>query len=133
MREPAFRFHPIVSRPLLGHALTAWAASAVLLLGLDSLYRPWVASALFTLVAPGISALVAARYFLRHGAEEALSAAIWFTGVALALDLLLATLVRGRVELMDPAFGFGLPLILVFGATGLVGEIVPGVVQRRAA
>jgi hypothetical protein len=133
MREPAFRFHPIVSRSLLGHALTAWAASAVLLLGLDALFRLWVASALFTLLAPGVSALVAARYFLRHGAQEALSAALWFTGVALVLDLLLGGLVRERMELTDPAFGFELPLILVFGATGLIGEMLPGVRQSRSA
>jgi len=133
MREPAFRSHPIVSRSLLGHALAAWAASTVLLLGLDALFRLWVASALFTLLAPGITALVAARYFLRHRAEEALSAALWFTGVALTLDLLLGGLVRGRMELMDPAVGFGLPLILVFGATGLIGEMLPEVRQRRTA
>jgi hypothetical protein len=132
MRVPAFRSQTGVSLPLVAHALTAWAASAVLLLGLDSLFRPFVASALFTVVAPGATALVAAHYFRRHGADEALIAAIWFTGVALALDLVLESLLRGRMELMDPAFGFGLPLILVFGATGLMGEVIPLLRQRRS-
>lgn len=133
MRVPAFRSHTAVSRPLLVHALTAWAASAVLLFGLDSLFRPFVASALFTVVAPGITALVAAHYFLRHGADEALTAALWFTGVALGLDLVLESLLSGRMELMAPAFGFGLPLILVFGATGLMGEMIPLLRQRPSA
>jgi len=131
MRTSAVQSHAIVSPALAAHALTAWAMSAVLLLVLDVFFHPWVASAFFTLVAPGVSALVAARYFLHHGADEALTAAIWFTATALTLDLLLERALPRR-ELVDPAFGFGLPLILVFGVTGLVGEILPLRRQHRS-
>jgi hypothetical protein len=128
---PGFPSHLAVS-PLLVHALAAWASSAVVLLALDSIFQPWVASALFTVVAPGVTALVAAHYFLRHEADEALTAAICFTGTAAVLDLILEQLLRGRMELVDPVIGFGLPLILVFGATGLAGEMVPVLRRQRA-
>ena len=51
--------------------------------------------------------------------------AIAFTAVAGSMDLAMATIARGRFELVDPAIGFGIPLILVFGATGLAGELLP--------
>ncbi len=101
-------------------------------LALDSVFRPWVASALFTLAAPAVTALVAAHDFLRREASEALIAAVCFTGTA-AVNLVLEALLSDRMDLVDPAIGFGLPLILVFGATGPVGEIVPMLRRQRAA
>ena len=121
-----------VSRVLF-HAFTAGALSAVVLLILDSVFRLPVASALYTAGAPAVSALVAAHYFRRGEAEEPLITAISFTGVAAVLDLVLSALARGRTDLLDPAFGFGFPLMLVFGVTGLTGELVPTIRRNRSA
>lgn len=135
MRVPVS--HELVARHsvsrVLFHAFAAGALSAVLLLILDSVFRLPVASALYLAGAPAVSALVAAHYFWRGEAEEPLIAAISFTGVAAVLDLVLAAIARGRIELLDPAFSFGLPLMLVFGTTGLTGELVPTIRRSRSA
>jgi len=99
---------------------------------LDATVQLPVASGLYLLSAPGVTALVAALYFRQPGAEEPLIAAVAFTAVAGAIDLAMATIVRGRFDLVAPAVGFGLPLILVFGATGLVGELGPMLRRGRA-
>lgn len=126
MRIPATPLFPArTSLPrLLVHALVAWALGAVLLVVLVSVFERTVASALFTFGAPALTALVAALYFRRGQAEEPLIAALAFTAVAAALDVLVALGARGQVELLDPAFGFGPSLLLVFGTTGFTGELV---------
>lgn len=110
---------------LLVHGLAAWALGAVLLLVLVSMLPLPLASGLYTLGAPTLTVLVAAHYFRRGEVEEPLTAAIGFTAVAAALDLLVTAAARGQMELMHPAFGFGLSLMLVFGATGFTGEVIP--------
>jgi len=44
----------------------------------------------------------------------------------------MATIARGSFDLVDPTIGFGIPLILIFGATGLAGELLPLLGRRRA-
>jgi len=117
---------------LLVHGLAAWALGAVLLAILVSTCQITLASALYTFGAPVLTALVAAHYFRGREAEEPLITAIGFTAVAGALDLLVSIGARGRVELLDPAFGVGLPLMLVFGATGFTGEMFPPSPERRS-
>jgi hypothetical protein len=119
-----FLAHHSISRLVL-HALAAALLSGVLLVVLGTAFSLLVASVLFLLVAPGATALVASLYFREPGAEEPLTTAVAFTAVAGGVDLAMATVTRGTFDLVDPAIGFGLPLILVFGATGLTGEIVP--------
>ena len=126
MRVPLSHTVPArsVSR-ILVHALAAAVLAATALLVLDGIFPLMAASALFTILAPGISALVAANYFWRRGAEEPLIVAIAFTTVAGLVDLALVNLVGGGFPLMHPAFGFGFSLLLSFGATGLTGELLP--------
>ena len=123
--------HHSISRLVL-HALVAAIVSGILLMFLDAIFQLSVASGLYVLAAPGVTAPVAALYFRQPGAEEPLITAVAFTAVAGAIDLAMATIVRGRFDLVAPAVGFGLPLILVFGATGLVGELVPMLRRGRA-
>jgi hypothetical protein len=122
--------HHSISRLAL-HALAAGVTSDALLVLLATTFRLPVASGLYLLAAPGVTALVAALYFRQPGAEEPLFTAIAFTAVAGGVDLAMATITRGSFELVDPAIGFGLPLILVFGATGLTGELVPALRRGR--
>jgi hypothetical protein len=119
-----FLAHHSISRLLL-HALAAAVLSGALLVILDATSSLSVASGLNVLTAPGATALVALLYFREPGAEDPLVTAIAFTAVAGSMDLAMATIARGRFELVDPAIGFGIPLILVFGATGLAGELLP--------
>jgi hypothetical protein len=123
--------HHSFSRLLL-HALIPAVVSGILLVFLDATFQLPVASALYLLAAPGVTALIAALYFRQPGAEEPLITAVAFTAVAGGIDLALASIVGGRFDLVVPAMGFGLPLILVFGATGLVGELVPMLRRGRA-
>jgi hypothetical protein len=123
--------HHSISRLVL-HALVAALVSGILLMFLDATFQLPVASGLYLLAAPGVTALVAALYFRQPGAEEPLITAVAFTAVAGAIDLAMATIMRDRFDLVAPAVGFGLPLILVFGATGLVGELVPMLRRGRA-
>ncbi len=122
--------HHSISRLAL-HALGAAALSGALLVIMDSTFSLSVASGLYLLAAPGVTALVASLYFRLPGVEEPLITALSFTAVAGGVDLAMATIARGSFELVDPAIGFGLPLILVFGATGLTGELVPMLRRRR--
>jgi hypothetical protein len=115
---------PISVSRLLVHGLAAWVVSALLLGILISTFSLSLASGLYTFGAPALTVFVAAHYFRRGHAEEPLIAAIGFTAVAAALDLLVSIGARGKMELMDPAIGFGLSLLLVFGATGFVGEVI---------
>jgi hypothetical protein len=115
---------------LLAHALAAWALCAVLLGVLLASFERTVASALFTLGAPALTGLIAALYFRGSGGGEPIVGAIGFTAVAVVLDALLAA--RVAAQLLDPAFGFVLPLLLVFGTTGLTGELVRPAHQGRA-
>ncbi len=110
---------------LLTHALTAWALTAVLLVVLVSTIEGLVASVLYVLGAPALSGLVAAHY-ARHrpDAADPLVTAFFFTAVAATLDLMAGALVAGRLALFDPVVGLGIPLTLIFGATGLAGELV---------
>jgi hypothetical protein len=114
------------SSRLLVHAVAAWALGAVLLIVLVSTLDLTLANALYAAGAPVFAGLIGAHYaYRREDAADPLTTAAWFTGVAAALDLLAGLLLHGRVELFDPAFGLGIPLMLVFGATGLTGELVP--------
>jgi hypothetical protein len=119
-----FLAHHAISR-LAFHALAAAGLSGALLVVLDSTLSLRVASGIYLLVGPGVTALVASLYFRQPGAEEPLIAALSFTAIAGGVDLAMATIARGNFELIEPAVGFGLPLILVFGATGLTGELIP--------
>jgi hypothetical protein len=118
-----------ISRLVL-HALAAALLSGALLLVLDWTFRLPVASGLYLLTTPGVTALIAALYFRQPDHAEPLIAAVSFAAVAGGLDLAMATIARGQVDLIDPVVGFGLPLILVLGATGLTGELVP-MLRRR--
>ena len=122
--------HHSVSRLVL-HALLAAILSGGLLVVLSSTFSLATASGLYLLALAGVTALVAALYVRQPGAEEPLVTALTFTVVAGAVDLALATMARGQTELVHPAVGFGLPLILVFGVTGLTGEIVPMLRSNR--
>jgi len=120
--------HAFVSRGalprLLFHAVVAAGLNTVLLVGLDAAFPIVLASALYTVLAPGVAGLVAWNYARRPNAAEPLLTAIGFTGVAAVVDLVAVSLAAGGAELLHPAFGLGFPLLLTFGATGLVGEIV---------
>ena len=105
------------------HAVVVAMLSAALLLILDLAFRQPTASLLYTLGAPGVAGLVALNYFHRRDTEEPLLAAIAFTAVTGLVDL----------ALVDPAFGFGFPLLLSFGATGLAGELAPRIFGERMA
>jgi hypothetical protein len=107
------------------HALVAAALSSALLLILDSTFPLPVASGLYLLSVPGVTTLVAALYVRQPAAEEPLITALFFTVVAAGVDLAMARIAGGELDLVHPAIGFGLPLILVFGATGLTAELVP--------
>ena len=124
-------FAPHSIARLVLHALGAAVVSGALLVLLASTFQLPIATGLYLLGAPGVTALVAARYFRQPGAEEPLITAVSFTAVAAGVDLAMATLARGSFDLVDPAISFGLPLILVFGATGLAGELVPRVRSGR--
>jgi hypothetical protein len=108
----------LVSRIFL-HALVPGVLAAAALLLLEQTFPLVVASALFTLIAPGISALVAASYFRRAAKEDPLTVAIAFTTVAGLVELGLVNLSGGRFP-----FGFGFSLLLSFVATGLTGELL---------
>jgi hypothetical protein len=116
---------------LVLHAVAAAVLSGVLLLFLGSTFQLTVASGLYLLAAPGVTALVAAAYFRKPDAEDALTTAVAFTAIAGGVDLAIATIAGGSFGLVDPAIGFGLPLILVFGATGLTGELAPRIRRER--
>lgn len=125
----------LVARPsssrLLVHALAAWALSAVLLLVLVATLDLPLANGLYAVGAPAFAGLIGAHYaYRREDAADPLTTAVWFTGIATALDLVAGALLHGRLELFDPAFGLGIPLMLVFGATGLSGELVPRTIGR---
>lgn len=120
-----------ISRLLL-HAFSAAVLSGALLVVLDATFSLAVASALNVLTGPGVTALVAILYFRDPRAEEPLTTAVAFTGVAGSVDLAMATIARGSFDLVDPTIGFGIPLILIFGATGLAGELLPLLGRRRA-
>lgn len=107
------------------HALAAASLSGALLVVLNSTFPLQVASGLYLLGAPGVTALVAGLYFRQADAGEPLITAMVFTAFAGGVDLAMATIASGELDLVHPAVGFGLPLILVFGATGLTGELVP--------
>jgi len=115
------------------HAVVVAMLSAALLLILDLAFRQPTASLLYTLGAPGVAGLVALNYFHRRDTEEPLLAAIAFTAVTGLVDLALVQVLDGRLALVDPAFGFGFPLLLSFGATGLAGELAPRVFGERMA
>lgn len=119
-----FLAHHSISRLVL-HSLAAAVLSGVSLVVLGFAFSLPVASGLYLLVAPGATALVAILYFREASAEDPLISAISFTAVAGAVDLAMATIARGVFDLIDPTIGFGFPLILVFGATGLTGELLP--------
>ena len=116
--------HHSVSRLVL-HALLAAILSAGCLVVLSSTFSLATASGLYLVAVAAVTAPVAALYVRQPGAEEPLITALTFTAVAGGVDLAMATLARGQTELVHPAVGFGLPLILVFGVTGLTGEIIP--------
>ena len=116
--------HHAISRLVL-HALAAAVLSGILLLLLDAMFSPAIATGLYLLAAPGVTTLVARLYFREPGAEEPLITAIAFTALAGGVDLAMATFARGSFDLVYPTIGFGFPLILVFGVTGLTGELVP--------
>jgi len=116
---------------LLLHASLAAALNTVLLVSLAAAFRPLVASALYTFLAPGVAGLVAWGYFRRSDAAEPLVAAIAFTAIGAIADLAAIGMAGAGVQLLDPAFGIGFPLLLTFGATGLVGEIVPTLRRAR--
>jgi hypothetical protein len=118
-----FLAHHSISRLAL-HALAAAGLSGALLVILDSTFSLRVASGIYLLIAPGVTALMASLYFRQPVAEEPLIAALSFTAIAGGVDLAMDTIARGRFDLIEPAVGFGLPLILAFGATGLTGELV---------
>ncbi len=127
MRLPVshgFLVRSSVSR-LLAHALAAWALGAVLLIVLIVVFPTSVASVLYTAGAPGLAVLVAVHYFRSDAADEPLVTAFAFTAVAGVLDLIVAGGGRDESALLDPSFGFGLSLMLIFGVTGLAGELVP--------
>jgi hypothetical protein len=125
-----FLAHHSISRLVL-HAVAAAVLSGVLLVVLDAAFTLPVASGLYLLAAPGVTAPVAILYFWEPGAEDPLIGALSFTAVAAAVDLTMVTIARGRFELLDPVIGFGFPLILVFGVTGLAGELMPRLGRGR--
>jgi len=115
---------------LLVHALAAWALSAVLLVVLVTTLDLPLANGLYAMGAPAFAGLVGAHYaYRREDAADPLTTAVWFTSVAAGLDLVAGVFLQGRVELFDPALGLGIPLMLVFGATGLSGELIPRTVS----
>jgi len=122
--DRAFLAHHSISRLGL-HALLAALLSGALLVVLSSAFSLATASGLYLLAVAGVTALVAALYVRKPGAEEPLTTALTFTAVAGGVDLAMVTIARGQTELVHPAVGFGLPLILVFGVTGLTAEIIP--------
>lgn len=122
--------HHSVSRLVL-HALLAAILSAGVLVVLSSIFSLATASGLYLVAVAGMTALVAALYVRQPGAEEPLITALIFTAVAGGVDLAMATVARGQMELVHPAIGFGLPLILVFGVTGLTAELVPMIRRDR--
>ncbi len=120
-----------VSR-LLGHSFIAAVSSATLLIVLAGTLSQPLASVLYVVAAPGLAVLLAGHYYWGSEAEEPLIAAIGFTAVAAVVDFALARLPHGTLELMDPSFGFGLALLLVFGATGLTGEMALTLGRKRS-
>jgi hypothetical protein len=110
---------------LVLHALAAAALSSALLVILNTMFPLPVASGLYLASVPGVTALVAVHYLRQPAAEEPLITALSFTAVAACVDLAMVMIARGEFELVHPAIGFGLPLILVLGATGLTAELVP--------
>lgn len=95
-----FLAHHSISRLVL-HALAAAAVSGALLVLLDSTFSLRVASGLYLLVAPGVTALAAILYFREPGVEQPLITAVSFTAVAAAVDLTMATITCGRFDLLD--------------------------------
>lgn len=122
--------HRSISRLVL-HALLAAVLTGGLLVVLNSAFSLATASGLYLLTVAGVTTLVAALYVRQPEAEEPLIAALTFTAVAGGVDLAMATIARGHMDLVHPAIGFGLPLILVFGVTGLTGEIAPMLRRNR--
>ena len=126
MRIPITAVFPARASPsrLLGHALAAWALGALLLLVVMATCPRTLATAFFTLGAPVLTTAVAALYFRRGETPEPLTVALVFTLVAGALDRALLVAAGSGRELLEPTGGFGLGLLLVFGATGLTGELI---------
>ena len=123
--------HHSISRLVL-HALMAAMVSGAVLVVLRSSFSLGTASGLYLLAVSGVTANFAALYARPPGAEEPLITALTFTAVAGGVDLAMATIARGRLDLVHPMVGFGVPLILVFGVTGFTAEIVPMLRRNRA-
>ncbi len=118
---------------LVVHAVAAWALTAVFLVAVLSTLELPLSGIVYAAGAPGLTALVVVHYGLhRQDAADPLTTAVWFTAIAASLDVLAELMVQGRLALFDPAVGLGIPLMLVFGATGLTMELVPREPARRA-
>lgn len=126
---PAARPGPALDHPaaspvrLLGHGLVAWGASAGLLTALLFTAGKVAALAIHGVAAPAIYGAVAWRYFGARGARPPLVTALAWTGLALALNLVVALDVLGSFVLWRSMVAHWLPLALAFLVTWTVGGL----------
>jgi menaquinone-dependent protoporphyrinogen oxidase len=125
--------HPARSIPrLVAHGIAAWAACAAALWSL-SLASSTLGLVVHALLVPVVFALVARRYFHARGARDALPVALAFTGMAAALDLVVAAgAVQRSLDIFASVSATWLPYALAFATTWITGSVMSVMPPKRA-
>lgn len=112
---------------LLPHALVVWAiCGAIMFIGM-AVTTMSLTLTIHAIGAPIASALLAYRYYRKHGDLPPLQTAAFFVGTALFTDFfLVAMVIEKNFEMFTSFIGLWLPMILIFSAAYLTGIYVKG-------
>lgn len=109
----------------LAHALVGWGlcgATMAICLARTSLSRALV---LHAVAAPIIFGLVSGVYFTQVAYTSALTTAIGFVAVVIAMDFfVVALLIQRKLTMFGSVLGTWLPFALIFASTYIVGRII---------
>jgi hypothetical protein len=114
-----------VDRPMLAAAFAIWAGcGAVMGIG-QSATTVDNAMIIHAVAAPLIAFAVSGIYFTRSGSSRVAFTACFFTGFAMAVDVVLVALLLMRsLEMFSSPLGTWIPLGSVFAATYLAGSLI---------
>ena len=114
-----------IDRPMLAAAFAIWVGcGAVMGMG-QSATTVDNALVIHAVAAPLIAFAVSVVYFTRSGSDRVAFTAFFFTGFAMAVDLVLvAVLLMRSLEMFSSLLGTWIPFGSIFAATYLAGYVV---------
>jgi len=119
---------------ICAHAVVGWALCGATIgigMAITTMERTLVIHAI---LAPTIFALISWHYFARFHYTSPLRTALLFTGLVMALDLFVVSiLMYGNLDMFQSLVGTWIPFGLILVATYTTGLLVTGAAARKAA